>query len=164
MENKKLNLKTEKLYRLLFRALFVLVAFILPIIIVSIKYKLFTQFNGFKLSVVGLLLCIIILWRFKTQVMEWVQSWEYSIMKYIIVGISRVYIFILTLVILLLARKGLENLIFCIEWVCLCECISYLILYPLEQKHDFNVKRIIRGNERKEDYIEALKETQGGSN
>ena len=161
--SKQLNLKTEKTWRLIFRILFALVAFILPIIIISIKYKLITQFTGYKLSAVGLILCIVVLWRFKTRLMEWINSWEYSIMKYVLIGFSRVYIFLIVLAILIMARQGLENLIFCIEWICVCECIAYLIIYPLEQKHDYNVKRVIRGNERKEDYKEAIRELNGGN-
>ena len=66
------------------------------------------------------------------------------------------------LALLIMARKGIEDLIFCIEWISLCECIAYLIVYPLEEEHDYNVKRILRGIERKEDYREVIKELQGG--
>ena len=163
MEEKKLDLRTEKLFRLTFRILFALIAFILPIIIVSLRYKLFTHFTGYKLSAVGLILCIIIIWRFKTTVMRWVNTWEYSLMKHIKIGFSRVYLFLIILVVLLMAKQGLDNLLFCIEWICLCECIAYLIIYPIEQKHDYNVKRIIRGNERKEDYKAAIRELNGGN-
>lgn len=163
MATKELNLTTEKRWRFIFRALFALVAFVLPIVIISIKYKLITQFTGYKLSAVGLILCVVVLWRFKSRLMEWINSWEYSIMKYVLIGFSKVYIFMLVLAILLLARQGLENLIFCIEWICVCECIAYLVIYPLEEKHDYNVKRVIRGNERKEDYKAAIKEMSGGN-
>ena len=162
-EKKKLTLKTEKTWRLVFRILFALIAFVLPIVIISFKYKLITQFTGYKLSAIGLILCVVVLWRLKTRLMEWITSWEYSIMKYILIGFSRVYIFLIVLAILVMARQGLENLIFCIEWLCVCECLAYLVIYPLEQKHDYNVKRIIRGNERKEDYRDVIKELNGGN-
>ena len=159
-----LKLKKAKTYRLIYRILFALVAFILPLIIVSTKYSIVKEFSGYKLTAIGLILCIIVLWRFKSRLMDWVNSWEYSIMKYILIGFSRVYIFLIIVAILLMARQGLEKLIFCIEWICLCECISYLILYPLEQKFDYQVKRIIRGIERKQDYKEAIHEINGGNN
>jgi hypothetical protein len=161
MATKILDLKVEKRWRFIFRALFALVAFVLPVVIISLKYKLITQFTGYKLSAVGLILCIVVLWRFKSRLMEWINSWEYSIMKYVLIGFSKVYIFLLVLAILVMARQGLENLIFCIEWICVCECIAYLIIYPLEEKHDYNVKRVIRGIERKEDYKEAIRELGG---
>ena len=162
-DTKKLDLKTEKLKRLIVRILFTIIAFVLPVIIIASRYKLISQFTGYKLSAVGLILCVVVLWRFKTNLMEWVNSWEYSIMKYIIIGFSRVYIFLLVLAVLQLARQGIDNLVFCIEWICMCECIAYLVIYPLEQRYDYNVKRILRGNERKEDYKEAIRELSGGN-
>lgn len=156
------TLKQAKTKRFIFRVLFALVAFVLPIVIIGIKYKLITHFTGYKLSVVGLILCVIVVWRFKTRLMEWIASWEYSISKYILIGFSRIYIFIIVLAILGLAKTGLDKIIFCIEWLCVCEAIAYLILYPLEQKYDYQVKRIIRGIERKEDYKEAVKELKDG--
>ena len=162
-QSKKETLKKEKNLRLFYRLLFILVSIVAPVWIVSTKYKLISEFSGYKLSIIGLLLCVIILWRVKHKIMEWVNSWEYTISKYIILGFSRVYLFILVLAILLLARQGLDNLIFCIEWVCLLECLAYLIIYPIEQRHDYNVKRIIRGIERKEDYKEAINELNGGN-
>ena len=161
-ENKpKDPLTKEKNFRLFYRILFALAAFVAPLIIVSIKYNLITEFNGYKLSAVGLILCIIILWCFKNKLVEWISNWEYSIMKYILLGFSKVYIFIIILAVLVLAEQEIANLKFCIEWVCVCEAVAYLIFLPLEQSHDYKVKRIIRGNERKEDYKSAIKELEG---
>lgn len=163
MASNKLNLKREKALRFLFRSLFALSAFLVPVAIIATRYQLITKFNGYKLTAVGILLIVMVVWRFKTQLMTWINNWEYSIMKYILVGFSRVYIYILILIILLLAQKGLEDLIFCIEWVCICEFLAYLVFYPLEQKYDYRVKRIIRGIERKEDYKEVIEELRGGN-
>lgn len=154
-------LQKAKRFRFLFRSLFALCAFFLPCLIISLKYKLITEFTGYKVSIIAILLLIIFIWRFKEKLLEWIKSWEYSIMKYILLGLSKVVIFILTLTILLLARTGLENLIFCIEWICLCECIAYLVIYPFEEKFDNEVKRILRGIERKNDYKEAINELGG---
>lgn len=154
-------LQKAKRFRLLFRSLFALFAFFLPGLIISTKYKLITEFTGYKLSIVAIVLLIIFIWRFKEKLLEWIKSWEYSIIKYILLGLSKVAAFILILTVLLLARTGLENLIFCIEWICLFECIAYLIIYPFEEKFDTEVKRILRGIERKEDYKEAISELGG---
>lgn len=162
MEDKN-NLKQTKLIRLILRILFGVIAFALPVVIISTKYKLITQFTGYKLSAVGLILCVIVLWRFKTSLMNWINTWEYSVLKYILIGFSRVYIFALVLAILLVAKQGLDNIIFCIEWICVCESLAYLVIYPLEQKYDYQVKRIIRGIERKEDYKDAIKDLNGGN-
>lgn len=162
-EKKKPNLKAEKTYRLIYRILFVLVSVVIPIVIVAYKYKLITEYTGYKLSLVGAVLCITLIWNFKKRLLDWITSWEYSIMKYILLGFSRVYIFIIMLIILIMARQGIESLIFCVEWISLCECIAYLVIYPLEERHDYKVKRILRGIERKEDYKEAIKELEGGN-
>lgn len=158
------KLKKAKIWRLILRIAFAVIAFILPLVIVSMKYNLITEFSGYKLTATGIILGVTIIWRFKNRLMEWVTSWEYSIMKYVLIGFSRVYIFLIILAILLMARQGLENLIFCIEWISLCQCISYLVLYPIEQKFDYQVKRILRGIERKQDYKEAIKELSEGTN
>lgn len=157
----KANLKKEKGLRFLFRFLFVLVAFILPAVIISVKFKIITQFSGFKLTAMGILLLVITLWRFKNKLMEWVNSWEYSVMKYILVGLSRCYIFILIVAVLTLAQQGIESLIFVCEWISVAEIIAYTILYPLEQKYDFLIKRELRKQETREtnsELLEQLKE------
>lgn len=160
---KPLNLRMQKTWRLIFRIFFAVVAFVLPVVIISLKFKLFTEFSGIKITAVGLILIIVVLWRLKSKLTEWINSWEYSVLKYILIGFSRIYIFLIVLAILILAKQGLDAFIFCVEWLCICECIAYLIIYPAEQYFDNNVKRIIRGNERKEDYKEAIKELQQGT-
>lgn len=153
-------LKKAKTLRLLFRALFALIAFITPIIIVAIKFELITKFTGYKLSVIGLFTLILIVWRFKKRLGEWINSWEYSILKYILIGFSRVYLFIFAIILLGIAQKGLTNILFCFEWIAVCEVLSYMVIYPLEEKYDHQVKRILRGIERKSDYKEAIRELE----
>lgn len=155
-----LSLSKEKKLRLLYRILFALIAFVAPLVFVCLKFEVFTktETTKYKISAVFLIMLVIILWRFKKRLYDWVISWEYSILKYILIGFSRVYLFIIALAILYLSSIGLESVIFCLEWICLCECIAYLIIYPLEMRHDNNIKRLIRKLERKEDYKEAIKE------
>lgn len=157
-DKKPLDLKKEKCFRLIFRILFVLISMVSPILIIAHKYELITEVTSYKLSVIALLLCVVVVWNLKKRLFDWINSWEYSILKYILIGFSRVYLFIIVLVLLVLARKGLEDLIFCIEWLALCECVAYLIVYPIEKFFDNRVKRILRGIERKEDYKEVIKE------
>ena len=152
----KADLRKEKNLRLLYRCLFTLVAFIFPVIILSVKFTLFTHFNGFKLTAVGLLLLVIILWRFKARLMEWINAWEYSVMKYILIGFSRCYIFLLIVAVLLLAKHGIDNLIFVCEWISVAEILAYTIVYPLEQKYDFLIKRELRKQETRETNEELL--------
>jgi hypothetical protein len=118
----------------------------------------FTQFNGLKLTAMGLLLIVITVWRFKNKLMEWINSWEYSVMKYIFIGFYRCYIFILIAAVLQLAKQGVDSLIFVCEWVSVAEIIAYAILFPLEQKYDFLIKRELRKQETRETNTELLEQ------
>ena len=60
----KANLKKEYRLRFLFRFLFTLVSFVFPAIIIGIRFDIINNFNGIKLSIMGLLLLVITLWRF----------------------------------------------------------------------------------------------------
>lgn len=156
-----LSLAKEKKLRLMYRILFALIAFVAPLVLVCIKFEVFTKATGYKISAIFILMLVIVLWRFKKRLYDWVISWEYSILKYILIGFSRVYLFILMLILLVLVKQGLDTITFCLEWICTCECIAYLIIYPLEMRHDNNIKRLLRKAERKEDYKEAIKELNG---
>jgi hypothetical protein len=90
--------------------------------------------------------------------MEWINSWEYSVMKYILIGFSRCYIFILIVVVLLVAKQGIDNLIFVCEWVSVAEIAAYSIIYPIEQKYDFLIKRELRKQETRETNAELLEQ------
>ena len=155
---KKITMDEAKKYRLILRILFCLVDFVLPIIFIGIKYKLFTQFNGFKLTFIGLILLLLVVFRFRAKLLAWVNTWEYSIMKHIILGINKIFIFILLWVIAMLAEAQTGNLAFCLGWIAVCSAISYLAINPLIEKYDYIVKKEIRKSETKE----ALREIKEG--
>lgn len=164
-EKKQLTLEQAKLFRLVCRVAFFLIAFLTPVLITSIKFHIFTQYTHSKISIVGILMILIITWRFKKKVVEWINSWENSnILKHILIGIMRVWPFILIVAIIAVihwsATKIIGDTLFCLEWTCACELFSYLVLYPFEMKMDYQVNRIIRKNERKEDYKEAVREIE----
>ena len=156
----KVTLKQAKALRALFRVLFALCAFAAPTIVIATKYNLMTKFDGYKLSVVGLFLLITVAWLFKNKLMEWVKSWEYSVWKHLILGLSKVWVYILLIAVLRAAKMGSDSFIFCAEWFAVFEIVAYLILEPLCERYDFIVKRMIKKNERKEDIKEALAEME----
>lgn len=162
-EKKEMTLKQAKTRRFICRLAFFLVAFATPIAITATKFHLFTEYTHAKLSIVGVLLVLVVAWRFKRKLGEWINSWENSnIAKHILIGIGRVYPFILVVIILGIihwsGNKILGDALFCLEWTCVCELAAYLVLYPIEMKLDYIVQRNIRKNERKEDYKEAISE------
>ena len=57
MSNKtQVDITTAKHYRLILRILFCIVDFAIPIVLIGMKYKLFTKFNGIKLTLIGIIL------------------------------------------------------------------------------------------------------------
>lgn len=157
---KKIDIKQAKLYRLILRILFCLVDFVIPIIFIGIKYKLFTQFNGIKLTMIGMILLLLVVFRFRAKLLAWVNSWEYSIWKYIILGINKIFVFLLIWVIAMLAEAQIGNLAFCLGWIAVCSAIAYLAINPFIEKYDYIVKKEIRKSETKE-ALRELKEEEG---
>lgn len=160
---KEYTLEQAKRYRLLLRIAFAIVAFVVPFVITVIKFDIFTKATATKISIVGVLLLVLIAWRFKNKIGAWIETWENTnIFKHILIGISKIWVFLLILIVLFVVNndttKTLSNLIFCIEWVSVCEAFSYIVIYPLEMKFSYIVERNIRKQERKEDYKEAVKE------
>lgn len=153
---KKVDIKTAKRNRLILRILFCLVDFVIPIIFIGIKFKLFTEFNGIKLTIMGIILLLLVVFRFRAKLLTWVNNWEYSIWKYIILGINKIFVFILIWVIAMLAEAQIGNLAFCLGWIAVCSAVAYLAINPYIEKYDYIVKKEIRKAETKE----ALKELQ----
>lgn len=163
MSEKTITLEQAKRLRFICRIVFALVAFVAPVLITGFKFKMFTEYTHAKVSIVGVLILLVICWRFKKRIAEWISKWEDSnIFKHILVGISKVWPFMLIVAILGLIHwtgsKLIGDALFCLEWTCVCELASYLFIYPFEMKFDYLVKRMIRKNERKADYKEAIRE------
>lgn len=155
-QSTKVDITTAKRYRLILRILFCLVDFVLPIVIIGLKYNLFSQFTGVKLTLMGAIVAILVLFRFRAKILSWVSSWEYSVMKYIILGINKIFIFLLIWFIAMLAEAHIGNLAFCLGWIALCSALAYLVINPFIEKYDYIVKKEIR----KEETKEALRELQ----
>lgn len=157
---KKVDIKQARLYRLILRILFCLVDFVIPIVFIGVKYKLFTQFNGIKLTMMGMILLLLVVFRFRAKLLAWVNNWEYSIWKYIILGINKIFVFLLIWVIAMLAEAQIGNLAFCLGWIAVCSAIAYLAINPFIEKYDYIVKKEIRKSETKE-ALRELKEEEG---
>ena len=152
----KVDIKQAKRYRLILRILFCLVDFVIPVIFMGIKYKLFTQFNGIKLTFMGIVLLLLVAFRFRAKLLAWINSWEYSIMKHLLLGINKIFVFLLLWVIAMFAEAQIGNLAFCLGWIAVCSAVAYLAINPFIEKYDYIIKREIRKTETKE----ALRELQ----
>ena len=162
MANKstKVDITTAKRYRTLLRIMFCLVDFVLPIVFIGVKYELFEEFTGIKLTLIGAILALLVLFRFRAKLLAWVNSWEYSVMKYIILGLNKIFIFILIWVVAMLAEAHIGSLAFCLGWIALCSAIAYLVINPFIEKYDYIVKKELRKAETKE----AIREMQEEDN
>lgn len=156
---KKVDIKVAKRNRLILRILFCLVDFVVPIVLIGIKFKLFTEFNGIKLTIMGVMVLLLVLFRFRAKLLAWVNTWEYSIWKYIVIGINKIFIFILLWVVAMLAEAQIGNLAFCLGWIAVCCAIAYLGINPFIEKYDNIVKRELRKAETKE-ALRELKEEE----
>jgi hypothetical protein len=146
-----------KRLRLLFRILACLIGFVAPAIMIIVKYGLFKEVTVMKVASLGTILLVMLLYRFRTRLMNWINSWEYSILKYILLGINKIAFFGLVWIIAMLVEKQIGDLSFCLGWIFICSCLTYLVLDPLIEKHDYYIKRELRKQETKE----ALSEFKG---
>jgi hypothetical protein len=144
------DIAKDKRIRFLMRLLFVLFAFIAPIIVIEIKYDLFTKFNGWKLSMVGLLVVVSLIYRFKNRLLAWLNAWEYSAFKYVLVGFSKIAIFVVIVVVAHMAQREASNVVFVLDWYLAFNAVAYLICLPIEEHYDYYIKREIRKQEMRE--------------
>jgi hypothetical protein len=157
MENnstKKVDIKEAKRLRLILQVLFCLVDFVIPVVFIGIRYKLFTAFNGIKLTLMGMIVLLLVAFKFRAKIITWINGWEYSIWKHIFLGINKIFIFLLIWVIAMLAEAHIGDLAFCLGWIAVCSAIAYLAINPFIEKYDYIVKKEIRKAETKE----AIKE------
>ena len=143
-------IKIAKRNRLICFIAFMLVDLVAPMLIIGFKYKFFTEFNGYKLTVMGAFVLVILFLKFRNKIMERVAKWEYSVIKYIILGLNKCVMFIILSVLCHLALKGTEDIIFCVDWILVCSLIAYLVIQPFEERYDAIVKRELRKTEMRE--------------
>lgn len=149
-------IKTAKRNRLICFIAFMLVDLLAPVLITGFRFKLFTQFNGYKLTAIGIFILVILLFKFRSKIMEHVEKWEYSVLKYIVLGFNKVLVFVILSVLVHLCRIMLEDMIFCIDWILICSLIAYLVIQPFEEYYDAIIKR----ETRKEEVREVLNENR----
>lgn len=172
----KANVKKEKRLRFLYRVIFFLVTLVTPCIIWGCNYPLMQTRTRTKVSIMFLLVTYVLCRRFKDELKNWISSWEYSSLKYILLGIGKNiwYIIVMALCVYLsmklpkwcnLAKeqmdvllKTLQKFLICLSATCLCQLVGYIIIIPLERKYDFLIKRELRKQEVRETNAEQLED------
>lgn len=174
------EIKKAKLWRLILRIAFFLVAVVLPVVLMITHFEMTKQVTRTRVTFYGFIVLFILFalfWKFKDKFMAWVQTWEYSYMKYFFIGFSKVWIYILLAITIAYTKASIyafansitnqineaikevfSTIEYCVLVIAICESIAYLVIAPIEGKFDNQVKRYLRKQERKEDYKEAIKE------
>jgi hypothetical protein len=145
------ELLKQKRLRFWLRFLFVLVAYVVPFSILAIRFDFF-QFKEaeVKISGVAILVGVLLLFQFRKEVYTWIESWEFSLTKVILLGLGKVWAFLLALGIITLARYGLTNIEYIVGWISIPQILAYLFIKPFSEQADYVVKKEIRKSELKE--------------
>ena len=170
----KPDIKKEKKLRIFYRILFFCVVLVIPCVIWACNYQFMHTKTITKISIMFLLVAYVLCRRFKEELKNWINSWEYSSLKYILLGIGKNIwsIIIIVLCIILsfklprwfdLAKneldillKTLQKFLICLSATAVCQIIGYIIILPLEAKYDFLIKRELRKQEIRETNAEQL--------
>lgn len=143
-------IEQAKRNRLICFIAFMLVDLVAPMIIIGYKFHLFTQFSGYKLTCMGVFALIILVFKFRGRLVEFINKWEYSVLKYVLLGLNKCIFFIAVSILLHLAVQGVGDIVFCVDWILVCSLIAYLVIQPLEERYDAIVKRELRKTEMRE--------------
>lgn len=141
----------QKRKRFWFRLLFIVVAYIIPFTVLAIRFEFF-KFKEAEVKVSGIviLLGVLLLFQFRKEVQSWIESWEFSLTKVVLLGLGKVWGFLLALGVITLARYGLTNIEYIIGWISIPQIIAYLFVKPFSEQADYLVKKEIRKSEIKE--------------
>lgn len=141
------------------RLLFVAVAYIAPLVILAFRFNFFEMREAeLKISGTFIILAILLLFQFKNELYTWIASWEFSLLKIILLGFAKVWAFLLALGLITVARFGINNIEFIVGWIAFPQILAYLIIKPFSERADHYVKRELRKAETKE----ALQEDRAG--
>ena len=146
----KRDLAYDKRMRRLSRILFFLVVLVTPVVMISYKYEFFRRVDAYSITFVGAVVLAILMHRFRNDLIEWINEWEYSSFKHILLAVNRVIVPVFIYFIVRAARSGAEDLLFVLEWITFTTIIGYFFILPIEKHYDHHVKRELRKQEMRE--------------
>jgi len=172
----KPNIKKEKRLRLFYRILFFCVVLVVPCVIWACNYQFMQTRTYTKISIMFILVAYVLCRRFKEEIKNWINSWEYSSLKYILLGIGKNFWSIIVIILCIILSfklpkwfgfakdqldvllKTLQKFLICLSATAACQIIGYIIILPLEAKYDFLIKRELRKQEIREANAEQLED------
>lgn len=121
--------------RHLFFGLFMLFSFLIPVLIIMLKYKMFEAFfeasTKLQISIIGSILVAIISLVNIKRIMDYLNAMPLSTFKCIINGIVKLIPLACVLLILVNMEKLIDDLTFVTSWVLGCNAISFFVFEPL---------------------------------
>jgi hypothetical protein len=172
----KANIKKEKRFRLMYRILFFLTTLVIPCVIWGCNYQFMKTKTIVKISIIFIIVAYVLCRRFKEELKNWVNSWEYSNLKYILLGIGKnIWSIIIIVLCVILAMKlpnwfklakeemdallkTLQKFLLCLCLTSVCQVLGYVVILPIEKKYDFLIKRELRKQETRETNAEQLED------
>jgi hypothetical protein len=155
------TINKHKRQRFWLRVLFIAVAYLVPLAILAFKFNFFYMKEAeLKISATFIIVGVLLLFQFKKEVYTWIESWEFSLLKIVLLGLAKVWAFILAIALITVARYGIDNIEFIVGWIAIPQIAAYLAIKPFAEKEDYLLKKEIRKSEIKE----ALQEDRNSVN
>jgi CBS domain containing-hemolysin-like protein len=141
----------HKRHRFWLRLLFVAVAYIAPLVIIGSRYDFFQEREaGIRISAMTLIIASLLLFQFRKELFTWINEWEFSLAKIVLLGFAKVWAFVLALSLITVARFGISHIEYVVGWIAFPQIIAYLFVKPFAEQADHIVKRELRKVELKE--------------
>lgn len=148
-EKKELTIKQKKI---LFKSLDIAFSYLIPVVLLALKYDLFTeQKAGVKLTAIGLIVVFVLLIAFWRNITETVRNIKKPIYRKVFSVAKNLAIGIVLVIVLELSKAEIDKLIFivisCSVSISLGNCFreDYTEIIKLEKK-----------NERQDEMVEAI--------
>lgn len=128
--------------------LYALLSVGIPCILIMEKYKLFTDFNGTKVTIVGIFVGLLLLFFFRKHISKFIDGMPVSTLKSVLVATREMVPLLVFFGAFygakFLVTKELNDILFIIEWTCTFNILGYLVRiihlrYRDKVNEDYNV-------------------------
>jgi len=152
----KYTMKQMYMYRTLNWMAFAFFALIVPILLISYKYDLYTKVGEYKPEAAGMIVVIIILFFLREEIKKMLDGMDDGKIKAAVKGVLRVFPLFLLLIALQFAIVGIYKIIFVVQWSLISSLIS--IVFEVYHEHFYNEIKMIK-EAKKQKKIDKLKES-----
>lgn len=145
---------SNKKKRLIFFLLTITSSFIIPIIVVAVKYDIIEQFKALpskvKVSMIGMIIILGLSFAFYKKLKKFLNKMEFSIIKHLVFGLIHFLILVSVLFLLIGINAIIEDVVYVFKWIVSCNIPSLFVFEPMWEKYNYLVQREIRVGEIRE--------------